>query len=231
MTILHAGYPQSPIVHFGRHHNHLNISQLDLNHLGQVENVPRQVNNSAVGGGGAAFHHLHTSAAPRHVASSEFYDDDEATSPSGGIEIGAGGGKMMANLRRHRQREREAYEDDSFSSSDESSGRPMPRYVGRDTDHVFGEFEMDDEDVEMRSGSGRRDEGKCLYGEDTDEDDYEEEESVSELLPLGGGTRRVPRTPRRKNSSKCGFFGLYSKAILKSENENDTIKEHILISR
>ncbi|PIC45774.1 hypothetical protein B9Z55_005684 [Caenorhabditis nigoni] len=190
-----------------------------------------QHNYSAVGGGGAAFHHLHTSAAPRHVASSEFYDDDEATSPSGGIEIGAGGGKMMANLRRHRQREREAYEDDSFSSSDESSGRPMPRYVGRDTDHVFGEFEMDDEDVEMRSGSGRRDEGKCLYGEDTDEDDYEEEESVSELLPLGGGTRRVPRTPRRKNSSKCGFFGLYSKAILKSENENDTIKEHILISR
>ncbi|UMM17782.1 hypothetical protein L5515_014163 [Caenorhabditis briggsae] len=208
MSILHAGYPQSPIVHFGRHHN-VNISQLDLNHLGQVENVPRQVNNSAVGSGGAAFHHLHTSAAPRHVASSEFYDDDEATSPSGGIEICAGGGKMMANLRRHRQREREAYEDDSFSSSDESSGRPMPRYVGRDTDHVFGEFEMDDEDVEMRSGSGRRDEGKCIYGEDTDEDDYEEEESVSELLPLGGGTRRVPRTPRRKNSSKCGFFDYY----------------------
>ncbi|ULU05839.1 hypothetical protein L3Y34_018042 [Caenorhabditis briggsae] len=208
MSILHAGYPQSPIVHFGRHHN-VNISQLGLNHLGQVENVPRQVNNSAVGSGGAAFHHLHTSAAPRHVASSEFYDDDEATSPSGGIEICAGGGKMMANLRRHRQREREAYEDDSFSSSDESSGRPMPRYVGRDTDHVFGEFEMDDEDVEMRSGSGRRDEGKCIYGEDTDEDDYEEEESVSELLPLGGGTRRVPRTPRRKNSSKCGFFDYY----------------------
>ncbi|UMM17783.1 hypothetical protein L5515_014163 [Caenorhabditis briggsae] len=168
-----------------------------------------QHNYSAVGSGGAAFHHLHTSAAPRHVASSEFYDDDEATSPSGGIEICAGGGKMMANLRRHRQREREAYEDDSFSSSDESSGRPMPRYVGRDTDHVFGEFEMDDEDVEMRSGSGRRDEGKCIYGEDTDEDDYEEEESVSELLPLGGGTRRVPRTPRRKNSSKCGFFDYY----------------------
>lgn len=207
MTILHAGYPQSPIVHFGRHHN-LNISQLDLNHLGQVDNVPKHVNNSAVGGGGAAFHHPHTSAAPRHVASSDF-SDDEATSPRGGIEIGAGGGKMMANLRRHRQREREAYEDEALSSSDESSGRPMPRYVGRDTDHVFGEFEMDDEDVEMRSGGGRRDEGKYIYGEDTDEDDSEEDESVSELLPLGGGTRRVPRTPRRKNSSKCGFFDYY----------------------
>lgn len=158
--------------------------------------------DSAVGGGGAAFHHLHTSAAtPRHVATSEFYDDEEATSPRGGIEIGAGGGKMMANLRRHRQRERETYEDeDVLSSSDESSGRPIPRYVGRDTDHVFGEFEMDDEDVVMRREDG--------YGEDeTDEDYFDEEEPVAELLPLGGGTRRVPRTPGRKNSSKCGFFG------------------------
>ncbi|CAA90665.2 MAP kinase-interacting serine/threonine-protein kinase mnk-1 [Caenorhabditis elegans] len=200
MTILHAGYPQSPVVHFGRHHN-VNINQLNLNHLGQVDNIP---NNSAVGGGGAAFHHLHTSAAtPRHVATSEFYDDEEATSPRGGIEIGAGGGKMMANLRRHRQRERETYEDeDVLSSSDESSGRPIPRYVGRDTDHVFGEFEMDDEDVVMRREDG--------YGEDeTDEDYFDEEEPVAELLPLGGGTRRVPRTPGRKNSSKCGFFDYY----------------------
>ncbi|KAF1765559.1 hypothetical protein GCK72_005511 [Caenorhabditis remanei] len=208
MTILHAGYPQSPIVHFGRHHN-LNISHLDLSKLDQADNVFKQVNNSAVGGSGAAFHHLHTSAAPRHVASSEFYDDEEATSPRGGIEIGSGNDKMMANLRRHRQRERQAYEDEEWSSSDES-GRPIPRYAGRDTDHVFGEFEMDDDDVEMRSGSGRRQEEKHYYGEETDEDEMEEEEeSVSELLPLGGGTRRVPRTPRRKNSSKCGFFDYY----------------------
>ncbi|CAL2032914.1 unnamed protein product [Caenorhabditis brenneri] len=171
---------------------------------------PRKVgiqhNYSAVGGGGAAFHHLHTSAAPIHVASSEFYNDEEATSPRGGIEIGAGGGKMMANMIRHRQREREAYEDEALSSSDES-GRPMPRYVGRDTDHVFGEFEMDDEDVVM--GSGRRGGEQYFYGEDTDDDDSEEDEKVPEMLPIGGGTRRVPRTPRRKNSSKCGFEDYY----------------------
>ncbi|CAI2334073.1 unnamed protein product [Caenorhabditis sp. 36 PRJEB53466] len=86
MTILHAGYPQPPAVHFGRHH-HLNLNHLDLNKH-QVKQVHNHLNNSAVGGGGAAFQHLHTPAAPiRHVACS---DDDE---PRGGIAIGAGGGR------------------------------------------------------------------------------------------------------------------------------------------
>lgn len=110
---------------------------------------------------------------------------------------------MMANLRRHHQREREAYEEDDVSSSDESSGRPMPRYVGRDTDHVFGEFEMYDEDEDVVMMNAKHGDESEFDGEVADEED-----PVAELLPIGGGTRRVPRTPRgRKNSSKCGFFG------------------------
>uniref|UniRef100_A0A8R1I057 Protein kinase domain-containing protein n=2 Tax=Caenorhabditis japonica TaxID=281687 RepID=A0A8R1I057_CAEJA len=196
MTILHAGYPQPPNVHFGR-----------LHHLVQ------HVNNSTIGGGGAAFHHLHHSSSTAAAATPILVGGGRGSfltlekkkksgeEPRGGIEIGRGQSdeRMMSNLALHRQRERDAYKDDEFSSSDESFDRPIQRYVGRDTDHVFGDFEMDDDghqDAVMANGQ--------LEEEETDEED-----PVAELVPLGGGTRRVPRTPRRKNSSKCGFFDYY----------------------
>ncbi|CAI2334060.1 unnamed protein product [Caenorhabditis sp. 36 PRJEB53466] len=63
---------------------------------------------------------------------------------------------------------------------------------------------MDDDDGDVpMNGGGRPD------GEESDGDENDEEEPVAELVPLGGGTRRVPRTPRRKNSSKCGFLDYY----------------------
>ncbi|CAB3411082.1 unnamed protein product [Caenorhabditis bovis] len=105
--------------------------------------------------------------------------------PLDGNDMVGGGELIRGNMLTRR--------DSDLSSNGSFENMSRPTYTGRDTERFFGgEFEMDDDDDHLN-----------------DEFVEDEDEPVSELVPLGGGTRRVPRTPKRKNVPKCGFFDFY----------------------
>ncbi|CAI5443729.1 unnamed protein product [Caenorhabditis angaria] len=197
MSTTHAGYILPNTVNFNPNPNnsrHRNRSWLRHKDSGST--------SSSSSGSGQKQQNQHQHQNPHQRVPLAGVVQPSAVVPIGGA---IGGAADMANSRK-------MSDDTSSIGSFENMSRPI--YQGRDTDRFFGggEFEFDEEEDDFDGGHQHHHHQDRDFGYDLemdDDDDDIENEPISELVPLGGGTRRVPRTPRRKSTSKCGFYDFY----------------------